>query len=279
MSSEDWRRSQANQRNLTKVFRRLEEAERGAPLNNGGVGEGGITVWGGSIRVLEGGNLEVDGDASFEGDTNVGGALDVTGPTSLGGRTTIGGETDISGDLDVTGKTTIGGPLAVTGDATFSGKMKIAGTLELPAGIIGNAALANPLDFYATGSSANAFPLSTERTTVTSLVATVPPGFTRAVVQGIGSIYAGNTSANLDYLRARVYVDAPAYSSWGRELLTPMTPNGGSAALTVTRQEVLSGLSAGQQITVRLTAQTDFANLPSRPSNGASVDATIIWAR
>jgi hypothetical protein len=255
MASEDYKRMQSNQRNAAKAYQRIADLERGAPLNNGGVGESGITVTGGSIRILEGGNLEVDGDASFMGDTNIGGALDVTGAT------------------------TIGGLLGVSGNATFSGKMRIAGTLELPAGIIGNDALANPLDFYAAGGSAGAFPLSTERTTVTSMVATVPRGFTRAVVQGIGSIYAGNTSANLDYLRARVYVDAPAYSSWGRELLTPMTPNGGSAALTVTRQEVVSRRWAREPITVRLTAQTDFANLPSRSSNGASVDATIIWAR
>ncbi len=243
MPSEDWRRYTALERNNAKLIARMEETERGAPLRNGGVGEGGITVVGGSIRILEGGNLEVDGDASFQGDTAVGGALDVSG------------------------------------DATFSGNVAIDGTLQLPAGIIGNEALANPLSFYADDANAEGFALSTERTTLAALNVTVPAGFTRAVVLGIGTIFGGNSTPALDYMRGRVYVDTPTYSAWGRELIEPLTPNNGSGNLTVTKQSVVAGLTGGQVLTVRVTAHSDFANLPARPLNGATISATVIWAR
>lgn len=83
MSSQDYRRSQAAQRTIATVARQLEEVQRGAPLRAGGVGAGGITVKGGTIRVLNGGNLEVDGEATFGGDTTVGGNMRITGTLSL----------------------------------------------------------------------------------------------------------------------------------------------------------------------------------------------------
>lgn len=231
MSSQDYRRSQANARTLATIFRRQEEAERGSPLRAGGVGAGGIVVKGGSIRIENGGNIEVDGDATFGGDTTIG------------------------------------------------GNARITGTLSLPAGIIDNDALASPLSFSAASADRDGFAILKAVTTVASVTIVVPPGFTTAVIQGLGTVFGFNQTATLDYLYARVYIDWPGGSAYGRLLLTPLTPNNGSGALAVNKQAQLAGLQAGQEVTVRMVVNSSFANLPAAPLNGASIDVTAVWAR
>lgn len=241
MSSEDWRRSQANQRNLTKVFRRLEEAERGAPLNNGGVGESGITVWGGSIRILEGGNLEVDGAASFAGDTAVGGELDVTG------------------------------------NATFSGNVAIVGTLQLPAGIIGNDALANPLTFVDAEGDLDGFAIPTAMTTMATAKIVVPAGFTRALVIASGNVVGFNGTPDKVGISSRVFIRSPA-ESYGRLLRADTSADNRLVSMSPMKQELLSGLSAGQEIfcDIRMAAATALA---AAGFNGASINAYGIFQR
>lgn len=158
MSSQDWRRSQASQRTIATVARQLEEVQRGSPLRSGGVGAGGIVVKGGSIRIEQGGNLEVDGAATFGGDTTVGGDLDVTG------------------------------------DATFSGSMAVTGTLSLPAGIIDNDALASPVR-PATMSAVNGAAIPNAWATLVSDTINVPAGFTQAQIFAVGSVVGDAGSA------------------------------------------------------------------------------------
>src|SRR5699024_9477114 len=85
------------------VMRRLAELERAVDrlrnarvLENAAVGTGGLRVHsGGSVRIQDGGNLNVSGEADFSRDTSIGGNLDVSANTTIGG------------DLDVTGSATL----------------------------------------------------------------------------------------------------------------------------------------------------------------------------
>ena len=229
MASEDYKRYQANQRNAAKAFQRITELERGAPLNNGGVGAGGITVRGGSIRILEGGNLEVDG------------------------------------------ATAVGGELDVTGDATFSGKMKIAGTLELPAGIIGNDALASPADFNRTGGAAvGGFSIPTTGTLVGVKEIPVPPGYSQAIVMCVAHGAGKNGGAGIDYL----YVGAQIGS---------VTPNssfaqadaGRYANASASATRLLTDLNGGTiEVAIRMrTQEATWTN------GAANLDAIAIFLR
>lgn len=189
------------------------------------------------------------------------------------------------GQVDFDGDVVIGGRIFTTGDAEFSGNTtiggnaRITGTLSLPAGIIDNDALANPLAFAADSADANVFPIPKTEVTVVSRTITVPPGFTTAVVQGFGTIYAMNSTATLDYLYACVFIDWPAGSTSGRQLLTPLTANNGSGHLAVNKQTEITGLSPGDRITVRMTVKSAFANLPATANNGSSINLLVIWAR
>lgn len=55
------------------------------------------------------------------------------------------GITPKDGGTDLDGFVNINGPLAVTGNADFTGNVHIGGTLDLPAGIINNDALSDPI--------------------------------------------------------------------------------------------------------------------------------------
>ena len=229
MASEDYKRCQSNQRNAAKAFQRITELERGAPLNNGGVGSGGITVRGGSIRILEGGNLEVDG------------------------------------------------ALAVGGDATFSGNMAVTGTLELPAGIIGNDALAQPLTFRDAEGDADGFAIPTAMTTVATAKIVVPAGFTRALIIASGNAVGFNGTPDKIGISARVFIRSPE-EGYGRLLRADTSADNRLVSLSPMKQELLSGLTAGQEIAcdLRMAAATALA---AAGFNGASINAYAIFQR
>lgn len=165
------------------------------------------------------------------------------------------------------------------GQVDFDGNVVISGTLSLPAGIIDNDALANPLAFSADSANGDGFAIPLAETTVASRTLLVPAGFTTAVVQGIGSVFGMNTSAALDYLFARVYIDWPGGTAAGRQLITPLTASNGSGSLSVNRQQVITGLTAGQPVTVRIAVKSSFTGLPAAPQNGASINVMATWAR
>src|SRR5699024_3356807 len=108
------------------VMRRLAELERAVDrlrnarvLENAAVGTGGLRVHsGGSVRIQDGGNLNVSGEADFSRDTSIGGNLDVSANTTIGG------------DLDVTGSAT----LASQGSFTVLGTLFVNrdGVPDLP---------------------------------------------------------------------------------------------------------------------------------------------------
>lgn len=158
--------------------------------------------------------------------------------------------------------------------------LTVTGTLSLPVGIIDNEALAAPVEFSNGFGNADAFAVPVDETTITSMTFTVPAGYTEAIVVALGTVFALNTTPDLDYLRARVYLDHPSGAlGWGRRLLAPLAPNNGSAALSVNHQDRLTNLTGGQTITCRLAIESDFAALSAHVSNGASINAFAIFRR
>lgn len=225
MASEDYRRSQESARSIAMLERRIEALERGAPLRSGGVGAGGITIKGGSLRILAGGNLEVDGDASFTGDTNIGGNLSVVG------------------------------------------------TLSLPAGIINNDALANPLQLAEAEGDADGFSIGEAATNVVSCQIPVPSGFTRALVVANGTCTAYNAGDTTSVVYSRVYVRG----NYGRRLSASASPEARRTSMSPMKQDVLTGLSGGS-ITCTLEMSATVALGPAN-ANGASLNAYAIFSR
>lgn len=181
----------------------------------------------------------------------------------------IAAETDL---IRVLGSLVVEKELAVTGDT------RILGTLSLPAGIIDNDALANPLQPAHGYASADGFGLTTSSTDVAVATVTVPEGFTKCWATGLGSIFVLNPTPNVDYLYTRIYIDSATHSWWGARPLSMIGPNNGSAALAPSRSTIVDGLEGGQTLTFRLTAFTNFAAMSSA-SNFGTIDAGCVFFR
>lgn len=182
--------------------------------------------------------------------------IQVTGPDSL----TLDGDVDVTGDMDVTGA------------------MNIMGPLTLNPGSIPNDALLSPIISTRGFGNGDSFTVTTTDSNVASFNMTVPAGYTKATITGLACIFVTNPTPNVDYLYTRLYIDSPAGNTWGRTLLSLMGPNNGSAALTVICTASLSGLSAGQTITVRQTARTQIQTM-SFAANGATAEALFQFTR
>lgn len=113
---------------------------------------------------------------------------------SVLGALDVSGSAEVSGDLDVTGSA------AFSGDTTIGGNAAITGTLSLPAGIIDNEALANPVYPDASGNGVVNFALPGAWTELVSCTLTVPPGFTWMTFSAYGSITARNDTGAIQYL-------------------------------------------------------------------------------
>lgn len=290
--TQEWRTRETDP--LKRIVAELGEL-RGTltSITNGILTNAGLVVAKGLLRVIQSmrveGNLDVTGTLTTSGDTTLGGDvdvtgdLDVTGTTELGGPTTISGDTDVTGTFGVTGTTTLGGPTTISGNTGVSGSlnvtgpMTVGGTLSLPAGIIDNDALTSPVEFAEDASNADGFTLTqTVDATITQFAIPVPAGYTRAIVTAFGMIFVYNGTATFTYLRSRVFVEYGAGSWWSRRLIERL-PDGSSAAMTVNKQQSLTGLDGGD-ITVRLTAYSDFVDV-THASNGATVNAMVTFLR
>lgn len=170
--------------------------------------------------------------------------------------------------LVVDGYETVNGPLLINGPAT------ITGTLTLPAGIIGNDALAAPLESRTTYADADGFTLTPAEQDFCATSFTVPDGYTTAVIVATGTVNTYNTNAASDYLWARAYVD----SDYGRRMFALMDATSGPASLTVNKQVQLSGLVGGATITCKLKLSSQVGNVTSA-SNGASMNAFALFTR
>ena len=166
------------------------------------------------------------------------------------------------------------GGMVVEGYQTVNGALTITGTLDLPAGSVPNAALANPIETATASNGVTNYAIDTTATLRASVMLTVPAGFTRAVIISNAVAAGTNSGTTADYL----YVSAVVQSVNGGELYTS-TPAGTAASLTSPFTPTLEGLSGGDTITVGVATRAGTATWAADPSNQASISATAIFLK
>lgn len=185
----------------------------------------------------------------------------------------------VGGSLDVTGPMVVGGTADFDGDTTIGGNAAITGTLSLPAGIIDNDALANPVKPSAVSFSAS-HTLTTTLTSVASTTVTVPAGFTSAVVSGLGTVYmndpnttGGQDGLGADYVSSTFTIDG---TSVGSSALGLAYGNGGAATSLAVVSSVLTGLTPGGTFVLGIKAKTDYFTITG---GWIMVSGTVLWFR
>lgn len=181
---------------------------------------------------------------------------------------TVSGSIASTGSADFAGPTTIGGTLDV------AGAMSVLGTLSLPAGIIGNDALASPISADSASASQTNFAVSTADTTYAAGSIPVPAGFTRALVFVVANVGVINPSLNVDYIYAKAVINGVA----SREMFALAGSNGGSASIATAKADLLTGLGGGS-ISVSTQAHSQVGPWSANASNRAYMEALAIFLR
>lgn len=180
----------------------------------------------------------------------------------------------VEGTFTSTGAANIGGTMNVTGDAVFSGN------LAVPNGSITNAALQSPVAFdsgkaITPGSSMN---LLTAEQNFCILSFTVPPGYTRALVQGQGSVGLVNPTTSVASAAGRVYIDHPnADPGFGARRWQSAAAGSDLAVFPVHAGDF--AVSGGDTITVRLTVQAGPVTSWGVTGGGATLSAFVFLTR
>jgi hypothetical protein len=192
----------------------------------------------------------------------------------------VDGAMQVTGSLDVDSTINVDGDATFNGDTTIGGNAAITGTLSLPAGIIDNDALANPVVPGGVWQTASNFTVTPDWADIINTNVTVPAGVTSATIAAEGRVTAfmnQDSPDNVDYLYAHLWV-ASASSDY---YPLAVTDNGGSGTNHVFRHAILTGLTPGSTVNFTLQARTDFETWtnPSSPGNIAKLGATILWYR
>ena len=188
----------------------------------------------------------------------------------------------VDGGIVVEGSETVNGPLEVngtahfTGDTTIGGNASITGTLNLPAGIIGNDALAAPV--YPAVYHAdiqNVSITSGPNVEVLGVDVAVPAGYTQALVSLTVTLNMTNNSSGTDlaYVGANINGVSPGWSS------TASAAVGQAISLNNTVVSLVTGLSGGS---FRLTGKASSgANTwpAAGSSNVMNLNATVQFLR
>lgn len=170
--------------------------------------------------------------------------------------------------------------LRIESELLVTGDTRIEGTLSLPAGIIDNDALANPVrPERALENSSGPYALGTTETTVVSLEKSFPPGFTKCLVLARGDVEIENpfgAGGPTGTFGARVYIEHPDWgSSWGARRRQHL--DGGYRGASFPGHEVVVEGTPGSTITVRLVVVTGTAWGAS--DGGATISAAFMFSR
>ena len=165
------------------------------------------------------------------------------------------------------------GSLLVDGNMDINGPARITGPLELPAGIIGNDALANPITVDQSSTVEVNFAVPSTDKDFAPANVPVPDGFTRALVMVVTTAGAINTTTSPDYLYGSTVIQGQA----SRPVFGYAGPSGGSTAITTAKSDLLTNLDGGTiNLAVRIHSGTPWA---VQASNRAYVEAQIIFLR
>lgn len=172
---------------------------------------------------------------------------------------------------------TVTGTETVNGSLTVNGPAAITGTLSLPAGIIGNDALANPISATTSHIDTDNFALSTganvEKVRATFIV---PAGFTRALVYATATMGGNNTSASTDnmYLSCTINGSGPGWSS------KTAVVNGFSGDVANAATALLTGLGSTFYVSGKASSGVNAWPAPGA-GNGThmNLDVMVIYLR
>ncbi len=178
------------------------------------------------------------------------------------------GITPVPDGIIVDGSEVVNGPL------TVNGAMAVTGALSLPAGIIDNDALANPLTTGSAGHTGSNQAYTTTPTVYGAQEITVPAGFTRALVMNGVSGGGTNTGAGGDY----IYIAADIDGSPGGETPT-YAAAGFYASASAFGIRTLAGLTGGQTITVGVQARTGSGPWAAAGPNVVNINALALFYR
>ncbi|WP_146072558.1 hypothetical protein [Arthrobacter sp. 4R501] len=165
-------------------------------------------------------------------------------------------------------------PFSPMGIKPVAGGFDVTGTLGLPAGIINNDALANPVQTGTASNGISNYAITTTSTVRASVTLTVPAGFTQAIVIANATAMGTNSGAAADYL----YVAAVVQTVNGGELYTS-APAGLGAGLASPFNTTLTGLSGGQTITVGVATRAGLSTWAEAAANQASIAATALYLK
>jgi len=195
--------------------------------------------------------------------------LAAANPFGLSGVRLQNGGMTLDGTLGVTGTSTI------NGEQTVNGPLTVTGSVALPAGSVSNDALANPVQTATARNGVTNYAIDTVSTVRASVTITVPAGgFTKAIVIANATAMGTNSGTAQDYLYASAVVAAVN----GGELYTS-APAGIGASLLAAFQPTLTGLVAGDTITVGVATRAGTATWAAAPANQASIAATAIFLK
>lgn len=165
------------------------------------------------------------------------------------------------------------GGTSFDGYVHINGPAKITGTLDLPAGIIGNDALASPVSPGSAGLTQQNFATSTGAATYAQASIAVPAGYSQALVMNGVSAGATNSGAGTDVL----YVAASINGTAGGEqpAQTAAGAYGSGSAFAI---RTLTGLTGGS-ITVECRIRTGTGDWSAATGNTANVNALILFLK
>lgn len=146
-------------------------------------------------------------------------------------------------------------------------------TINLRAGIVGNAALASPVvpDAFAETGTGFAVGNTYENKAVATL--TTPAGFTKAVISATASVRVLNTNG-VDAVIALVAVVA---STAGPEVSEPVVA-GRYTNESATVAQLITGLTDGETFTVRARMYSS-PSFGAHATNQAHINGTVLWFR
>lgn len=217
-------------------------------------------------------SLLVEGDFASTGSAVISGSATIDGETSIGGATHIAGATDIDGTLNVDAEMSVGG------DATFSGAMRVEGTLSLPAGIIDNDALANPITMRDVFASEDSFAFSGAAQDRAIFTYTVPDGFTRFTFTGAASVRAYNATGATIYLYAQAYAEVVGGDRYWGPSQQAAIPAGFTASVAAPHSSTIDVPPGATQVRVWARVQTS-SPVGAAAQNFATVEGVAIFTR
>ena len=146
--------------------------------------------------------------------------------------------------------------------------------LTLRGGIVGNAALTNPVIPGQQFIGTNTFGLTVAGAYILTRTATVPAGCDTVTVTAYGRVIATNSTGAVDYLYTALDVNGA-----GGNQFAVYVPAGAFSTSSVGFSTTLTGLTPGDSVVTKLFASTGSASWASSASNAADLSVTLLWTR